>query len=57
MRVLPGPASFASAEDLPILDQLIKNGHAEIGFVGNVHAASSILDRYLGYFGRCCRTA
>lgn len=29
---------------------LIRNGHREIGFVGNVHATGSIMDRYLGYY-------
>ena len=33
-----------------LTSHLIKNGHSEIGFVGNVHATSSILDRYLGYY-------
>ncbi|MDO5522091.1 MAG: LacI family DNA-binding transcriptional regulator [bacterium] len=28
---------------------LIKNGHKEIAFVGNIKATSSIMDRYLGY--------
>ena len=33
-----------------LTSHLIKNGHREIGFVGNVRATSSILDRYLGYY-------
>lgn len=28
---------------------LIRNGHTNIAFVGNIHATSSIQDRYLGY--------
>lgn len=28
---------------------LINNGHRDIAFVGNIHATSSIQDRYLGY--------
>lgn len=28
---------------------LIKNGHKKIGFIGNIHATSSIMDRYFGY--------
>ena len=33
-----------------LTSHLIKNGHRQIGFVGNVRATSSILDRYLGYY-------
>ena len=33
-----------------LTSHLIKNGHREIGFVGNIRATSSILDRYLGYY-------
>lgn len=33
-----------------LTNHLIRNGHTEIGFVGNVHATSSIMDRYLGYY-------
>lgn len=33
-----------------LTSHLIHNGHTEIGFVGNVHATSSIMDRYLGYY-------
>lgn len=33
-----------------LTSHLIKNGHREIGFVGNVHATSSIMDRFLGYY-------
>jgi len=33
-----------------LTSHLIKNGHRDIGFVGNIHATSSILDRYLGYY-------
>ena len=32
-----------------ITNYLIKNGHQQIGFLGDIHATSSILDRYLGY--------
>ncbi len=28
---------------------LVKNGHRQIGFVGNYRATSSIMDRYMGY--------
>ena len=28
---------------------LVENGHKDIGYVGNIYATSSILDRYLGY--------
>lgn len=33
-----------------LTNYLVKNGHKRIGFVGSVHATSSILDRYLGYY-------
>ncbi|WP_226671421.1 substrate-binding domain-containing protein [Metabacillus litoralis] len=29
---------------------LIKNGHKDIGFVGNIYSTSSIQDRFLGYY-------
>ncbi len=32
-----------------LTSHLIKNGHREIGFVGNYHVTSSIMDRFLGY--------
>ena len=32
-----------------LTSHLIRNGHSEIGFVGNYHATSSIMDRYLGF--------
>lgn len=32
-----------------ITNHLIANGHKKIAFVGDIHATSSILDRYLGY--------
>ena len=32
-----------------LTSHLIRQGHTRIGFVGNVHATSSIMDRYLGY--------
>lgn len=32
-----------------ITNYLIANGHKNIAYVGNIHATSSILDRYLGY--------
>ena len=35
-----------------ITNYLIEYGHRNIGFVGNIHATSSILDRYLG----CCKS-
>lgn len=35
-----------------LTQHLIDQGHTKIGFVGNIHATSSILDRYLGYY-RC----
>lgn len=37
---------YASYE---ITNYLINNGHRSIAFVGNIHATSSIQDRYLGY--------
>lgn len=37
---------YASYE---ITNYLIHNGHKSIAFVGNIHATSSIQDRYLGY--------
>lgn len=37
---------YASYE---ITNYLINNGHKSIAFVGNIHATSSIQDRYLGY--------
>lgn len=33
-----------------LTNYLIENGHERIGFVGDVTATSSILDRYLGYY-------
>lgn len=33
-----------------ITNYLIKCGHREIGFVGNIHSTSSIQDRFLGYY-------
>jgi LacI family transcriptional regulator len=33
-----------------LTNHLVQMGHREIGFVGDVHATSSILDRYLGYY-------
>lgn len=33
-----------------LTNHLISMGHREIGFVGNIFATSSILDRYLGYY-------
>lgn len=33
-----------------LTNYLISMGHKEIGFVGNIFATSSILDRYLGYY-------
>lgn len=33
-----------------LTEYLVKNGHRRIGFVGNIHATSSILDRYIGYY-------
>jgi len=32
-----------------VTNHLITSGHYDIAFVGNIHATSSILDRYLGY--------
>lgn len=32
-----------------LTNYLINNGHRDIAFVGNIHATSSIQDRYLGY--------
>ncbi|MBQ8312033.1 MAG: LacI family DNA-binding transcriptional regulator [Clostridia bacterium] len=33
-----------------LTNHLIKNGHRDIGFVGNCRATSSIMDRYLGFY-------
>ena len=33
-----------------LTSHLIRQGHREIGFVGNIKATSSIMDRFLGYF-------
>ncbi|MCZ0703096.1 LacI family transcriptional regulator [Natronobacillus azotifigens] len=33
-----------------LTNYLIKLGHTNIGFVGNIHSTSSIQDRYLGYY-------
>lgn len=33
-----------------LTNYLLENGHQKIGFVGDVTATSSILDRYLGYY-------
>lgn len=33
-----------------LTNYLIDNGHKKIGFIGDVFATSSILDRYLGYY-------
>ena len=33
-----------------LTNHLIKNGHRDIGFVGNCRATTSIMDRYLGFF-------
>jgi LacI family transcriptional regulator len=33
-----------------ITNYLVKNGHREIAFVGNLYSTSSIQDRFLGYF-------
>ncbi|MBQ5320395.1 MAG: LacI family DNA-binding transcriptional regulator [Oscillospiraceae bacterium] len=38
---------YASYE---MTNYLIQNGHRDIAFVGNIHATSSIQDRYLGYY-------
>lgn len=32
-----------------ITNHLISKGHRDIGFIGNIYATNSILDRYLGY--------
>lgn len=40
--------SFYAAYELT--NYLIKNGHKEIAFVGNIYATSSIQDRFLGYY-------
>jgi len=33
-----------------LTNHLIKNGHRDIGFVGNCRSTTSIMDRYLGFF-------
>lgn len=33
-----------------LTNYLIKRGHKKIGFVGDIYATSSILDRYVGYY-------
>ena len=33
-----------------LTNHLVNMGHRDIAFVGNIHATSSILDRYLGYY-------
>lgn len=33
-----------------LTNYLIQKGHRNIGFVGDIHATSSILDRYVGYY-------
>ncbi len=33
-----------------LTNHLVKMGHRDIGFVGDIYATSSILDRYLGYY-------
>lgn len=33
-----------------LTNHLVSQGHREIGFVGNLHATSSIQDRFLGYY-------
>ena len=33
-----------------LTSHLIKNGHREIGFVGNIYTTTSIMDRYLGFY-------
>lgn len=33
-----------------LTNHLIRNGHRDIGFVGNARATSSIMDRYLGFY-------
>ena len=40
--------NFQAGEDITNL--LCKNGHREIGFIGNIYATSSIKDRFLGYY-------
>ncbi len=40
--------NFNSAYELT--NYLIKNGHENIGFVGNIYATSSIQDRFLGFY-------
>lgn len=41
-----GDSFYATYE---LTNYLIDNGHHDIAFVGNIHATSSIQDRYLGY--------
>lgn len=38
-----------------LTNYLIKQGHRDIGFVGNMKATSSIMDRYLGYHSAIVR--
>lgn len=33
-----------------LTNYLVENGHTEIGFIGDIFATSSILDRYLGFY-------
>ncbi len=33
-----------------LTDHIIKKGHRDIGFIGDIFSTSSILDRYLGYY-------
>jgi len=33
-----------------LTSHLIRNGHRQIGFVGNIRATGSIMDRFLGYY-------
>ena len=33
-----------------LTNHLIKNGHREIGFLGNIYTTTSIMDRYLGFY-------
>ena len=40
--------NFQAGEDITNL--LIKNGHKDIAFIGNIYATSSIKDRFLGYY-------
>jgi len=40
--------NFNSAYELT--NYLIKNGHENIGFIGNIYATSSIQDRFLGFY-------